>query len=154
MAGRKSQKVFVYDEDGTYICRFDSISEFREVYYPNDVGKRPVFLHEELGYKFHYMNDLNLIAFTKRCGRDLTRKILAIHNSEYCKSIDFENNNPVLVFNLKKQCIAEFKSARLLLKMMPHISQATLHRHLNTSKKIKSFNDHGLFFEYNHKQDE
>jgi hypothetical protein len=149
MSGRKPHNVYVYDEDGTYICMFESISEFRAVYYPNDIGKRPIFTHKELDYEFHHMEDLNLIAFNKRPGRDLIRKILAIHKSEYCKPQDnAKDNKPVLVFNLKQECIAEFKNARLLLKLMPHISPSTLHRHLNIYKKTKSFNDMGLFFVY------
>ncbi len=154
MAGRKPHRVFVYDEEGTYLCMFDSMTEFRKVYYPNDIGKRPLFVHKELGYEFHHMDDLELIAFNKRPGRDLVRKILAIHKSEYCKSIDSEDLNPILVFNLKHECIAEFKNARLLLKLMPHVNQSSLYRHLNVSKKVKTFNESGLFFEYKNKKDD
>jgi hypothetical protein len=150
MAGRQPQKVYVYDDQGTYICMFDNMVEFRKVYYPEDgVFKRPLFVHEELGFKYHYMKDLELIAITDRsAGRDTLKRIIAIHESEYCKN---EDSNPqskaVQVFNLKNELIAEFKTARLLTKLMPHIKQPTLSRHLN-NQPVKSHNELGLYFKY------
>lgn len=148
MAGRKPQRVFVYDEEGKYICMFDSMVDFRKVYYPKDLFKRPLFTHEELSVKYHYMDDIELIAFSSRTNRDLIKRIIAIHNSEYCKKEDNDTDKKsVEVFNLKNELIAEFKTARLLTKLMPHINQATLSRHLNT-KDIHAQNILGLFFKY------
>ena len=149
MAGRKPNEVFVYNSDGTYICMFDSMVDFRKVYYPTDISKRPLFVHEELGFKYHYMKDLELIAVTNRSiGRDRLKNIIIIHESEYCKKEDtIPDVKAVQVFNLKKELIAEFKTARLLTKLMPHINQATLSRHLN-NKSVKNYNELGLFFRY------
>jgi len=162
MAGRKPKKVYVYEDNGTYVCMFDNMVDFRKVYYPEDgIFKRPLFVHgvslctkiffvhEELNFKYHYMKDLELIAVTDRSiGRDTIKRIIAIHNSEYCKK---EDSNPqskaVQVFNLKNELIAEFKTARLLTKLMPHIHQSTLSRHLN-NQPIKSHNELGLYFKY------
>ena len=148
MAGRNPNHVFVYDNQGIYICMFESMVKFREVYYPNDIGKRPLFNHEELGIKYHYMEDLKLIAVTDRtAGRDLLKRIIVIHNSEYCKKDDLYNNKAIQVFNLKNELIAEFKNQRLLHKLMPHINQATVSRHLK-NKSVKTYNRLGLFFKY------
>lgn len=151
MAGRDPLKVYVYDEKGSYICMFDSMVEFRKVYYPNDIGKRPLFKHEEFDIKYHYMEDLELIAVTNRAaGRDLLKRIIAVHNSEYCKKED-ENSDkrPILVYNLKNECIAEFKNLRILHKLMPHIHLTTVSRQLNsTTLNPKSHNEIGLFFVY------
>ena len=150
MAGRAPRKVYVYDDKGHYICMFENMVEFRKVYYPEDgVFKRPLFVHEELGFKYHYMKDLELIAVTDRSiGREGLKNIIAIHESEYCKK---EDNDPqskaVQVFNLKNELIAEFKTARLLTKLMPHISQSTFSKQLNT-KAVKSHNESGLYFKY------
>lgn len=148
MAGRKPHKVFVYDEEGTYICMFDSMSDFRKVYYPKDMSSRPLFLHEELGSQYHYMEDLQLIAFNSRVYRDTIKKIIAIHNSEYCKKEDHESGKkPVEVYNLKNELIAEFKNARLAVKLMPHITANTIYRQL-AGPKVKTLNEAGLFFKY------
>lgn len=148
MAGRKPHKVFVYDNQGKYICMFDNMVDFRKVYYPKDTSKRPLFLHEELDVKYHYMNDIELIAFTSRTNRELIKRIIAIHDSEFCKKEDnYADNKAVQVFNFKNELIAEVKTARLLTKLMPHINQSTLSRHLNT-EHLKTHNDLGLFFKY------
>jgi hypothetical protein len=149
MAGRQPHKVYVYDDQGIYICMFENMVDFRKVYYPKDTNKRPLFVHEELGFKYHYMKDLELIAVTDRSiGRDRLKNIITIHESEYCKK---EDNSPhskaVQVFNLKNELIAEFKTARLLTKLMPHIHQSTISKHLN-NKPIKNFNELGLYFKY------
>jgi hypothetical protein len=151
MAGREPKKVFVYGVDGTYICMFDNMVEFRKVYYPADTGKRPLFNHEELGVKYHYMLDLELIAVTtKSVGRDALKRIIAIHESEYCKKEDLSSDKkPVLVYNLKNECIAEFKNTRLLHKLMPHILPGTVSNQLNsTTLNPKSHNELGLYFVY------
>jgi hypothetical protein len=149
MAGKKPKRVYVYDKEGGYICMFNTLVEFRSVYYPNDVFKRPIFNHEELGYKYSYMEDLELIALTSRsAGRELIKRIVAIHESEYCKKSDNDpNEKPVQVFNLKQELIAEFKTMRLMTKLLPHINQSTISRHLK-NKNIKMINESGLFFKY------
>jgi hypothetical protein len=149
MAGRQPHKVYVYDDQGIYICMFENMVDFRKVYYPKDTNKRPLFVHEELGFKYHYMKDLELIAVTDRSiGRDRLKNIIIIHESEYCKK---EDNNPhskaVQVFNLKNEVIAEFKTARLLTKLMPHINQSTLSRQLN-NQPVRNHNELGLYFKY------
>jgi hypothetical protein len=148
MAGKKPKYVYVYDEEGVYICMFESMVKFREVYYPKDIGKRPLFNHEEFDIKYHYLEDLGLIAITDRsAGRDLIKRIVTIHNSEYCKKNDKKDDKVIQVFNLKNEVIAEFKNQRLLIKLMPHISQSTISRHLNT-KLVNTHNSVGLFFKY------
>ena len=150
MAGRQPRKVYVYEDNGTYVCMFDNMVDFRKVYYPEDgIFKRPLFIHEELEFKYHYMKDLELIAVTDRSiGRDTIKRIIAIHDSEYCKKEDSNSQSKaVQVFNLKNELIAEFKTARLLTKLMPHIHQSTLSRNLN-NQPIKSHNELGLYFKY------
>jgi len=149
MAGRKPKKVYVYDIKGTYICMFENMMEFRKVYYPKDIFKRPLFIHKELGYNYEYMEDLELIAFVdKSIGRDRIKYLVAIHNSEYCKKIDNSSNTKVVqVLNLKHEVIAEFKSVRLLTKLMPHFNASTIYRQL-TKEPTHSFNEEGLFFKY------
>jgi len=150
MAGRKPKKIYVYNDDGSYVCMFLNMMEFRKVYYPKDgIYKRPLFRHEELSHEYHYMKDLKLIAITNRSlGRDKIKRLIAIHDSEYCKKEDYDvDAEAVQVFNLKNELIAEFKTARLLTKLMPHINQPTLSKHLNTNS-IKTYNELGLYFRY------
>ena len=150
MAGRQPKKIYVYNDEGVYICMFINMVEFRKVYYPKDgIHKRPLFNHEELSYEYHYMKDLKLIAITNRSlGRDNIKRIVAIHDSEYCKKEDNDvEAKAVQVFNLKNELIAEFKTARLLTKLMPHISQTTLSKHLNADN-IKTYSESGLYFRY------
>jgi hypothetical protein len=150
MSGKPKQQVFVYTFDGKYLERFSSESEFRQTYYPTDIGKRPIFCWKELEFIYHINFSREIIAFKERPGRDKIKLILAIHNSEYCKDSDY-NNIPVQVFNLKGELIAEFRSQRLLSKFMPS-RQSSINNALTQSRhtgKYKVANpEGGLFFKY------
>lgn len=155
MAGRKPVNVYVYDLDGVFICTFDSMVAFRAVYYPDDKFKRPLFVKRELGVHYELIRECGVIAYRERVFRDDTKFLIAIENSEYCKAEDNAlKNKPIQVFNLKNELVAEFKTLRLATKMMPHISQATISRHLiNSETKTYSYNpkrhtEVGLFFRY------
>jgi hypothetical protein len=150
MAGRKPHEIYVYDINGKYLFMFESMAKFREVYYPDDVSPRPLFVHTEIGYKYHYMKDLDLIAFEDRSvGRDNIKYIIAIHNSEYCKKEDVDNI--IQVYNLKNELIAEFKNLRLLSKLMPHLHISSVSRQLSVKNRIYKKQKHtslGIYFKY------
>lgn len=151
MGGRVPLKVFTYTSTGEYLQTFDSIQEFRQKYYSNDTGLRPIFRHKELGFEYHFNEKEKIVAVLERIGRDKIKRIVAIHNSEYCKKEDKTNKKPpVQVFNLRGELIAEFKNQRLLTKLMPHISQSTLTHQLTKSKNkfSKTYTPVGLFFKY------
>lgn len=156
MAGRKPIGVFVYDTQGKYICKFDNMTVFRSVYYPSDEFKRPLFRKKELGLAYELVQEAGVIAYQERVGRDITKQLLAIVNSEYCKDEDYlDSKRPVQVLNLKNEVIAEFKTVRLLTKMMPHIHANNISRHLTANtreegrkNKRRRFTSIELFFKY------
>lgn len=137
MSGRPKEKVHIYDLDCKYIRTFDCINDFRKHYWPEDIGKRPLFIKQELGHDYQVIEEAEIIALKTRPGREAIRLILAIENSEYCKKQDQEDNIPVQVFNLRGDLIAEFASQRLVSKMMA-ISPIRVSNHLNNSKRNKT----------------
>ena len=143
---RAKQQVFVYATDGSYVQTFPSGEEFRNNYYPEDIGKRPLFQWEELGFEYHINFSREIIAFRNRPGREKTKLILAIHNSEYCRKMD-EGETPVQVFNLKGELIAEFKSQRILTKLTG-ANPGYISDNLNKNKYVKKITKNGLFFKY------
>jgi len=144
MSGRVKQKVYEYTKTGKYVRDYESISEYREIYFSKDQGKRPIFTHTELGMDYNVIDEI--IILKERPGRETIKLLYFIHNSKYCNTgID----RPVQVFNLKNELIAEFKNTVLLLKLMPHLSQVTVSHQLNR----KTSNPHksrrlGLTFKY------
>ncbi len=149
MAGRKNHNVLVYDFNGEFIIGFNSISEFRKNYYSKDNGIRPIFNHKELGERYHIVYDLDLIAVENKIGRLKIKKILKIINSDFCKAEDnIKSKKSVVVYNLKGEIIAEFKTLRLLTKLMPHISQTTINNHLNKRHLMDENLKVDLIFKY------
>lgn len=149
MSGRKAQEVIVYNTEGKFITKFKSIAEFRRTVYPDDLGIRPIFVHKELGEKYCYLPELNILAVENRIGRDAVKRIIRIHNCEFCKNEDtLKSKKPIIVLNRKGEIIAEFKTLRLLTKLMPHIPQETIHGNLNNKKYIDKHLINNLIFRY------
>lgn len=150
MAGRAPIKVYIYRFDGKYLGFFDNITMFRGVYFPEQHYKKPLFTKNELGCDYEILDDCEIVAVQEKIGRETIKKIVAIDKSEFCKNEDnFSARRPVQVYNMKGELIAEFKTQRLLTKMMPHINQPTLTRQLK--KGGSTFHAHlttELFFKF------
>lgn len=143
MGGKKPIKVYEYAFNGEYIKSYDNINEFRRLNYPDDKGKRPLFNYKFREIKYHMLEDS--IAFIKRPGREAIRLVIAIHNSQYCKQTEYDN--PIEVFNLKGEKIAEFKNQRLLNKLLPQFNDSIINRQLKSTRK-QCLNNMGLYFKY------
>lgn len=154
MAGRTPIPVYTYALDGKYQGKFDNMSQFRKVFYPDDLFKRPLFKHRELDIYYEYIPEAQTIAFKERVYRDTVKRIVRIIESDFCKDMDSKyTGKPVEVYNLKGEKIAEFKTPRLALKLMPHLSGGLIHGQLRTTlkehlKSPDSHNESGLFFKY------
>ena len=145
MSGRIKQKVYEYDLKGNFLRDYESISEYCRIFYPEDKSKRPIFLYNELGFKYNIFDDT--IIFLERPGKKNIQLIISIHNSPFCNTL---KGKPVEVLNYKNEVIAEFSNRDLLVKLMPNISQATISRHLtgvNLSEK-KNKGKLGLKFRF------
>jgi len=150
MSGRPNQKVHIYSLDCAYIISFDCINDFRKHYWPEDIGKRPLFLKKENGCEYEIIDEAEIIALKCRPGREAIRLILAIDSSEYCKAQDQDDDyKPIEVYNLRGDLIAEFKTQRLagLLCSVPlvRISQQLTRK---PSIKNKQVYPGGLIFKY------
>lgn len=145
MSGRLKQKVYEYDLKGKFIRDYESVNDYRKLYFPNDSinSKRPIFNYTELDIKYNIYDDT--IIFLTRPGRKTIQLIVAIDNSKYCNTI---KGKPVEVLNLKDEIVAEFANRDVLLKMMPHVCQATLSRHLGGLRDIKNKGQLGLKFRF------
>jgi hypothetical protein len=138
MGGKSKIKLHVYYGDGSYKESFDSISEFRADYYPNDIGKRPILTYNEKGVNYHYSKEGDWFVTDCRPGREAIKHIIAIHESEYCKLQDNVDNKPVRVFNLRGDLIAEFKSVRLCGLMVPSLANSNISRQLHPIRKVSN----------------
>lgn len=136
MSGRPKIKVYLYNGKGAYLRSYNSVSDFRFDYFPDDKGKRPILIYKELGIEYYYNKDLDIILMTVRPGREKIKLIVAIHNSDLCKKQDDDDQIPVQILNLRGEMIAEFKSQRLLTKLVPLVTTMGLSRSLN-SKVIR-----------------
>ena len=147
MAGREKHKVYVYNFKGKYIRKFDSIAEFRNHYYKEDIGLRPLFLKTINSYKFQPLD--KEIAFLERVGRDNAIHVAAIHNSKYCGERKGRDPKQIKVYNLKGEVIATFKNKDLLCKLMPHMNRTTIADSLkSSSERLRRHTPTELFFKY------
>lgn len=144
--GRPTKKIYEYDFNGNFLQKYESFAQFRLKYYPNDKGKRPIFVNSVEGYDFHVTAE-NTIAMTERIYRDNITFLLKLYNSELCIVNDRNNNKPIQMLNLKNEVIAEFSStsmARLLLKE-DFNNLGNMYRQLN---KRNNFNNKGLIKDF------
>lgn len=140
MSGRPNQKVFEYTTEGVYIRSYESISEYREERYPDDIGKRPIFVHKIEGLDFHFTKD-DTILLKERPGREKIVFIYKIWTSKLCNfNKSKEDGKPIQMFNLKNELIAEFASTKVAKVLLsPDISYNTLMGHLRKRKGEKTF---------------
>lgn len=148
MSERPSIKVHMYNGKGAYIQSFESIAEFRKEYFPNDIGKRPILVYKEFDIEYYYNKEFDYIIMSSRPGREKIKQIIAVHNSEFCKKQDNNDQKPVQVLNLRGEVIAEFKSQRLLSKLVPNMTTVGYGRALNSKAKRANITRSELFFQY------
>ena len=155
MSGRPKQQIYMYGLNGKYIGKFDSKSDFRKAYFPDDIGARPLLTMKERivtprineVVNYHIIDDETVI-FDRRVYRDDIRLLVKIHYSEYCKKSDSKHETPIEVLNLKGEVIATYRNLRILTKLLPHIPTGTIHSQLEKRTGCKSYTSTGLFFRY------
>lgn len=157
MAGRKKKQIRVYNNEGKFIETFDSQTDCLKIYFPNDISKRPLLVNNIKILSLYHKKEINvkygtidnkLYFFDKAINRDDVVYIHKISISKYCKK---EKEKTIEVYNIQDEKIAEFRSLRLLTKMMPHINQSVINRQLNRKslnvKRHKGLEE-DLFFKY------
>lgn len=138
----------MYNGKGAYIQSFESIASFRKEYFPNDIGKRPILVYKEFDIEYYYNREFDYIIMSARPGREKIKQIIAVHNSEFCKKQDANDQKPVQVLNLRGEVIAEFKSQRLLSKLVPNMTPTGINRALNSKAKRANITKSELFFQF------
>jgi hypothetical protein len=130
MAGLKKINIYEYNIDGSFHCKYDSLAEYSKKHYDN--SKYPTFRNKKIeGFEYNIIKDL--VSFkNERPGRKRVQLIVKMHNSELINDVC---NKAIEMVNLRNEVIAEFKSVIILTKLMPNISQSTIHHHLNDKKK-------------------
>ena len=154
MAGREKKQIRVYNNKGEFIESFDSQTDCLNVYFPS---KRPLLVHDIKVFSLFHKKEIKtkygtidneLYFFDKAIYREDVIYIHRIAISKYCKK---EKEKAVEVYNIQNEKIAEFKSLRLLTKMMPHLNQSVICRELNRKnlnvKRHKGLEE-DLFFKY------
>lgn len=107
-SGKEKIKIYHYDKEGNFIKQFESLVKLREEYFPQDIGKRPLFnsikwnkfQYDTLEDGTHYSN--------YRIGREKLLKFEKMYNSNLCMKNDFKK--PVVMYNLLHEPIATFNN--------------------------------------------
>lgn len=147
MAGRERIAVYEYNKDGSYIRKFDCISDYKEVHFP-DIPTKPTFWRTYKGYRYQITGET--IALDGRPGREFIILLYKISQSKFCNlNRSSGDSKPVEVVNLKGEVLAEYKTARIAALMNPQINNVTIDGQLKRKKgTIKHFGDIELFFRY------
>jgi hypothetical protein len=137
-------QVVLYDKKGKFIQLFRTISEYRSLFFKEDIGKRPVFNNKIENTEYHVNGDF--IAFKEKVGRKKAVLFYKIHNCSLCS--ENKEKKPVQIINYKNEVIAEFKNTKILFKLMPHLSETTIHNQLKKSKSVKTSSPLGFFIRF------
>lgn len=144
--GWEKQKVYLYANDGKYLRQYNSRSEFLKDYFPDDIGKRPLFVSERVNDRPSFGYELlpdNTFICKSRLGKEFLRKHEYIVNSIFCNNI--KNSKPVECFNLAGEKIAEFLNTRVL-ENLTKISRHRVYHSCSTNHKKVTKNE--LLFKY------
>jgi len=144
MSGRPKIKVYEYDVEGHYLRDYDNINEVRRHYYPDDLGARPIFVKQELGFEYH-ITALDTILFKERPGRDIAKFIIKIHNSEYCNILN--TGLPIEMVSIKEEVLATFPNITTAAVILPGLSHK-IYRDPLLKKRTKKFGRHDFYFRF------
>ena len=131
MSGREKIETYQYDRKGKYIAKYNSLAEVRSKYYPDIIGKYPIFARIK---NYHILPD-DTILLKDRTYRDyVVRLFHRIENPLIFKESDIR---PVEVLNMDGDVIATFinpQAASILTGISDHNMWSFLNR--NEGKNI------------------
>lgn len=145
--GRANKLVFEYNLEGKYIRRWNSENDFRNNYYSDDLGKRPIFVDEIKGFKYHITHN-ETIALLERPGRDFIKLMVRIYKSDLCNFYENKGSEkPIQMFNLKDELLAEFGSI-VIAEKLTNIPRETIGSQLKRGNKKTKGLTGDFYFEY------
>ncbi len=131
-SGKEKQKLYLYNKDGKYLKTYESQSDFRNEYFPEDKNKRPLFDSKRWKhFKYDVLPD-GCYYSNYRIGRDNLLKFERISNSKYCFN-NAKHDKAVEVFNLLHEKIGEFKSIHLA-HLLTGENKSNIYRDCNKCK--------------------
>lgn len=133
MVGRAPIKVFEYDAEGKYVRTFPNMQECRDMYYPNAIGRMPIFKLNRVGIRFDILENGHFLV-PIRMSRNKLVQLGRIYRSEYCTELITRQEKIIQVFNLEGTLLLEARNPNVLSKMTG-INQATISSALNSSVK-------------------
>jgi hypothetical protein len=139
--GRVPIGIRVYNNKGTFIEKFESMSAFRKQYFPEDVGIRPIFTKKrtifsnykgkEIALKYGVINN-EYYVFTETIYRDDVRHLHAVENSPFC--VNSKSSDKIVeIYNINNEKIGEVISQNILTKLLPNVSQHKISTQLSSS---------------------
>lgn len=135
-SGYEKTPLYLYDNKGKYIQKYNSKGEFCEEFFNNE--KYPLFQTKTKNSRNYFGYQLlpngNFICNFK-CGREHLRKCESIVNSEFCQNL--KDDKIIECFNLSGDKIAEFLSFSIAYKMT-NISKSTIYSILKGDNKKKT----------------
>lgn len=151
-AGRAPIKVYEYTLEGKFVQTYDCINDYRNKYYAEDAGKRPLFVNtvERIDYD---LSPNDTIAFKQRVYRDHIKFYLKIINSMYC-NFNKTDTRKVQLYNLKGEVLTEFKNLNVTKHLLSHlISPGTMASQVNQTGPL-SKNSSELVVRYKHREND
>lgn len=124
MSGREKIKVFQYNRVGRFIRSYQSISEVRDLYYPDTVGKYPMFVKNE---EYHLLPDDTIVVKHRIYRDDVVKMFYRMDNPLIFTENDID---PIDVFNMDGDLIATFINPRTA-SILTGFSDASIYSSLN-----------------------
>jgi len=144
MSGRQKIKVFRYNNDGSFIESFDCLNDARNKFYPDTIGKYPMFSKNN---DIHVLPDDTLLFKKKRTYRDDIVKLYRIINDKFSNiRIGKYDNTPIECYSLNGDKIAEFKNITIA-SIILNIPYATIYKRVKIDKMYTKSED-GLIFKF------
>jgi hypothetical protein len=161
--GRVPIGIRVYNNKGTFIEKFESMSAFRKQYFSEDKGKRPIFNRKrtifsnykgkEITLKYGVINN-EYYVFTETVYRDDVRHLHAVENSPFCLN-NTSSDKIIEIYNINNEKIGEVISQNILTKLLPNVYPSKISTQLSSSGlKVKRTPGLGEELIFKYKKDE
>lgn len=143
MSGRVPIKVYQYDNEGKFLKTFNSMSEVRVQYFPNDIGKRPLFGSRDYIKDYTILNDNTLISLN-RIGRQKVKFLFKLHDNKYVPKKKIIKQE-IECYNLAGDLLGTFTSI-FAASILCNIPFAMVHKQLN--RNTGTGQNRNLIFKY------
>ena len=127
MSGRERIVTYQYNRRGKFIAKYNSLAEVRSIYYPDIIGKYPIFARIK---DYHLLPDDTIILKSRMYRDYVVRLFNRIENPLIFNESDI---NPIEVLNMDGDVIASFINAKAI-SVLTGISDKSIWDSLNRNE--------------------